>query len=89
MKLEDRSPLKVGDIVQLRSGGPNMTVAFVTNEGLACSWFEGRRHHEKIFVGAALQRQPELPAGVPDIILQFVRPDGSIAFSRKLSDMPN
>jgi uncharacterized protein YodC (DUF2158 family) len=35
--------LKAGDVVQLKSGGPLMTVNFVENEGgaeiAACTWF--------------------------------------------------
>jgi uncharacterized protein YodC (DUF2158 family) len=29
-----------GDVVQLKSGGPPMTVEQVGNEAVSCSWFE-------------------------------------------------
>lgn len=30
---------KIGDVVQLRSGGPRMTVLHVAEEWLECLWF--------------------------------------------------
>jgi len=33
--------LKVGYVVQLRSGGPKMTVAAVEANGVWCKWFAG------------------------------------------------
>lgn len=54
--------IQVGDVVQLKSGGPRMTVQHVGNEGSArCAWFgDYRGETEKIseahFAVAALQR---------------------------------
>jgi uncharacterized protein YodC (DUF2158 family) len=32
--------LKVGDVVYSKSGGPKMTVANITANGIVCQWFE-------------------------------------------------
>lgn len=34
---------KVGDIVQLKSGGPPMTVKALDGDDVICMWFEGKR----------------------------------------------
>lgn len=31
--------LEVGDTVQLKSGGPNMTIRAITNIEIHCTWF--------------------------------------------------
>jgi len=55
---------KEGDVVQLKSGGPTMTIiALDTSSGEAtCSWWEGRKSTEDIFDVVALelstQQQP-------------------------------
>ncbi len=33
---------KVGDVVQLKSGGPSMTVAGSSEGNLVCAWFDSR-----------------------------------------------
>lgn len=40
--MSDRDTIKVGDVVQLRSGGSAMTVAEISNRVL-CVWFEYSR----------------------------------------------
>lgn len=41
-------PLKVGDVVVLKSGGPKMTVAAVKQERVFCTWFNQRdQYHEE------------------------------------------
>jgi uncharacterized protein YodC (DUF2158 family) len=37
--------LKVGDVVQLKSGGPQMTVCKIDEEGITinCCWFNGKK----------------------------------------------
>jgi uncharacterized protein YodC (DUF2158 family) len=34
---------KVSDVVQLKSGGPKMTVFKKSREGVACTWFAGAK----------------------------------------------
>jgi uncharacterized protein YodC (DUF2158 family) len=48
---------KVGDVVELKSGGPKMTVEDVTSwQGKAkCVWFEGAQAKEEIFEVATLR----------------------------------
>lgn len=36
--MEERG-FKVGDVVELKSGGPDMTVEDITDDGVACVWF--------------------------------------------------
>jgi uncharacterized protein YodC (DUF2158 family) len=51
---------KPGDLVELKSGGPVMTVERVTNirsneTSYSCSWFAGAKDSHKIFTEAALK----------------------------------
>jgi uncharacterized protein YodC (DUF2158 family) len=55
--------IKKGDVVQLKSGGPKMTVTDVGNyggmqmgpeNGAKCTWFEGAKPHERVFDVAVL-----------------------------------
>ncbi len=51
--------LKIGDIVQLKSGGPNMTVVVITSKtNVFCSWFAGAKHERANFNVDALQTPP-------------------------------
>jgi uncharacterized protein YodC (DUF2158 family) len=44
------SDIKVGDLVQLKSGGPVMTVAFIDSNGAKCVWFDDHNQEkEKVF----------------------------------------
>jgi uncharacterized protein YodC (DUF2158 family) len=58
------APFKVGDIVCLKSGGPNMTVRNVRDvmkidePYVDCSWFAGKKHEEGVFPAAALNLVP-------------------------------
>jgi len=45
---------KIGDVVQLRSGGPLMTVASVRGDDVVCSWFEKTKHKNATFKAAQL-----------------------------------
>jgi uncharacterized protein YodC (DUF2158 family) len=47
---------KVGDVVQLKSGGPKMTIDTISNFGLGsthdqakCVWFDGTKRMEDLF----------------------------------------
>jgi uncharacterized protein YodC (DUF2158 family) len=50
------SEFKKGDVVELKSGGPKMTIGAVGNfspdgpiHGAVCVWFEGKNKHEEVF----------------------------------------
>jgi uncharacterized protein YodC (DUF2158 family) len=50
---------KTGDVVQLKSGGPKMTVKQYTARDtggsiVRCQWFEGGKHQEASFPGESL-----------------------------------
>ena len=57
-KLDMASKFKPGDIVQLKSGGPPMTVEreqIYGEGGWQCAWFAGAKESQKVFAEAALQ----------------------------------
>jgi uncharacterized protein YodC (DUF2158 family) len=58
----------IGDTVQLRSGGPNMTITRIGMAGgepmLWCAWFEGTKDTYALFPPDAL-RAPSEPPKVP------------------------
>ena len=56
--------LKTGDVVQLRSGGPVMTVDSEGEDAhLVCQWFEGSDMKEATFPTASLQAPDAAEAG--------------------------
>lgn len=55
---------KPGDVVQLKSGGPAMTVEVVGEDGMiACSWMDRTKLERRSFVSAVLELRPTLPTG--------------------------
>lgn len=52
-------PMKQGDVVQLKSGGPKMTVDFTYKFGVACTWFDGQTKREGTFEPAMLKKVEE------------------------------
>lgn len=46
---------KIGDIVQLKSGGPAMTVTSVGSDAVGCHWFTGSTPADASFPPDALQ----------------------------------
>lgn len=55
---------KVGDVVQLKSGGPKMTVSESYNDGtLGCVWFLGSDQKAGTFPSDALELAPPAPEG--------------------------
>lgn len=58
--------LAKGDVVQLKSGGPIMTVSDIGDyshtglgpkEGAKCTWFEGKKNVEKVFDVSVLAKR--------------------------------
>jgi uncharacterized protein YodC (DUF2158 family) len=56
--------LKVGDVVQLKSGGPKMTIGGIGKYGMGsttdranCVWFEGTNKKEALFELHALNKE--------------------------------
>jgi uncharacterized protein YodC (DUF2158 family) len=53
---------RLGDVVQLNSGGPKMTITSVYNQDspirYATDWFAGGNHEYGLFPEAALQAAP-------------------------------
>ncbi len=42
--------LKNGDVVYLKSGGPQMTIQEIRDDGIAlCVWFDGKQKFENVF----------------------------------------
>ena len=52
---------KVGDIVQLKSGGPKMTIEEISemDNSYCCKWFAGSKLQEGFFAASALIRVEE------------------------------
>jgi uncharacterized protein YodC (DUF2158 family) len=52
--------ISAGIVVQLKSGGPDMTVNFVNDvmQTAECSWFEGKKRHTETFTLASLKVVP-------------------------------
>lgn len=49
------SDIKVGDLVELKSGGPTMTVEIAYDDGdVRCVWFAGEKQQTHIFKGTSL-----------------------------------
>ena len=47
---------KVGDVVALKSGGPQMTVEETHYDQAWCVWFEGTKRNSTIFKFATLEK---------------------------------
>jgi len=62
MSVAMSSDIKQGDVVQLKSGGPRMTVqrlgdyTMVGGPGAECVWFDGSKEQRKVFGIATLQK---------------------------------
>lgn len=46
---------KVGDIVQLKSGGPHMTVADADKSQIRCQWFAGKKMEHGYFPSESIE----------------------------------
>jgi uncharacterized protein YodC (DUF2158 family) len=55
---------EIGAVVQLRSGGPNMTVHSLSSDGdVVCKWFEANEVHEENFPKEALKKVEQVEGG--------------------------
>lgn len=59
--------LAIGDIVQLKSGGPRMTVispqstyGYESHESVRCAWFNGATKTDELFAADALTKVERL-----------------------------
>jgi len=56
------SELKIGDVVQLKSGGPAMTIEWLGKgmmddvQKASCTWFEGKKHSKADFSVSSLKK---------------------------------
>lgn len=49
------SSFQIGDVVRLKSGGPDMTVTYLGTDGqIQCEWYEGGQFAHHAFPPAAL-----------------------------------
>lgn len=46
---------KIGDLVELKSGGPTMTVEAIDPKWVKCSWFDGKKPLSQVFAPDALK----------------------------------
>lgn len=60
--------LKVGDVVRLKSGGPDMTVTDTDvlsqdlNANIRCSWFDGKKAQSALYPSEALVKVKDAPS---------------------------
>lgn len=53
---KSNQPLKIGDTVELKSGGPPMTITkYDGREYFTCQWFAGEKLEEDLFTPGSLQ----------------------------------
>ena len=51
--------MKQGDVVQLKSGGPLMTVVAIDKSGVVCTWFDKNNHKTTTFPETTLELYEE------------------------------
>lgn len=69
--MSSNTQIKAGDKVQLKSGGPEMTVEEVTERGYAkCVWFISDKLETHAFKTIALEIAPDYPSGDPGDIFE-------------------
>lgn len=56
--------IEIGDTVQLKSGGPIMTVEAITDRGyIRCQWFDGSKIDNSLFKPESLKKIEEEEKG--------------------------
>lgn len=63
----ERLNVRLGDLVRLKSGGPDMTAEFVSPDLIGTVWFEGATLHRAEFVLDALERPENKGTNVADL----------------------
>lgn len=59
-----KTTFKIGELVELKSGSPKMTVTEITaQDKVRCSWFVGSKHNTAVFPSKSLQ----VPGADPQI----------------------
>ena len=58
---ESNQALKMGDTVELKSGGPPMTIADYAGKWFKCQWFVEEKLEENFFTHDSLQLVVEKP----------------------------
>jgi uncharacterized protein YodC (DUF2158 family) len=53
--------LREGDVVQLKSGGPPMTIVDYSEGNVKCKWFDGSKVQEDWFPMYAIIKVPDAP----------------------------
>ncbi|WP_374293103.1 YodC family protein [Paenirhodobacter enshiensis] len=56
-KSEKKMEINVGCVVQLKSGGPLMTVAWIENGEAYCEWFDNKKKEGSTFQVTSLTRK--------------------------------
>lgn len=57
---------QIGDVVQLKSGGPKMTVESMDTDGVKCVWFDKNDSKAAVFPVGTLARLPS--KGRPSVV---------------------
>lgn len=58
---KDNHELKAGDVVQLKSGGPRMTIQSITADVCTCKWFMGEEIVTDYFNASGLRNPNKYP----------------------------
>lgn len=56
--------LKIGDVVQLQSGGERMTIEYIDEGDISCVWFEGKQPQRNTFAAGVLRKAPPMAAAM-------------------------
>lgn len=57
-------PFQIGDLVRLKSGGPNMIVSAATQTVVVCDWFDGAKKMSDQFNVQTIEKAtPPKPVG--------------------------
>jgi len=66
-----------------------MTVESATDAEVICIWFEGKRRNRKPFPAATLRARGRVSKRPPNIVVEFVAPDGHITGTKKFGPGSN